>query len=156
MKCVWLHHNNPYLLLGPFKFEQKHQNPEIAIIHDLISYKETQTIQNLARGKMKSTPLLVGRKQKSFSKQRTSKVMYMNEHLIPEAMSLTRRIELATRFKLYNEKYASENYQVMNYGVGGKISAHADIKGEIFSQNSKSICKFCLAITIKLTYYYFF
>ena len=116
MKCVWLHHNNPYLLLGPFKFEQKHQNPEIAIIHDLISYKETQTIQNLARGKMKSTPLLVGRKQKSFSKQRTSKVMYMNEHLIPEAMSLSRRIELATRIKLYNEKYASENYQVMNYG----------------------------------------
>ena len=56
--------------------------------------------------------------------------MYMNEKLVPEAMVLSKKIELATRFKLYHEKYASENFQVMNYGIGGKISGHADSQGE--------------------------
>ena len=72
----------------------------------------------------------VGDKETSFSKGRTSKVMYMNEKLVPEAMVLSKKIELATRFKLYHEKYASENFQVMNYGIGGKISGHADSQGE--------------------------
>ena len=75
-------------------------------------------------------PYSVGDKETSFSKGRTSKVMYMNEKLVPEAMVLSKKIELATRFKLYHEKYASENFQVMNYGIGGKISGHADSQGE--------------------------
>ena len=29
----------------------------------------------------------------------------------------------------------SENYQVMNYGIGGKISAHIDSPGFIFAEN---------------------
>ena len=50
----------------------------------------------------------------------------MNEKLVPSAMTISRRIELATKLKLYNERYASENYQVMNYGIGGKITPHTD------------------------------
>ena len=30
LKCLWLHHHNPYLKLGPFKFELRHVHPEIA------------------------------------------------------------------------------------------------------------------------------
>ena len=52
--------------------------------------------------------------------------MYMNEHLVPEAMTISRKIERATKFNLYNEKFASENYQIMNYGIGGTISPHVD------------------------------
>ena len=46
-----------------------------------------------ARGNMKSTPYLVDQKdlnEESFSKLRTSKVMYMNEKLVPYAMDLSR------------------------------------------------------------------
>ena len=135
LKCVWLHYNNPYLWLGPFKFEFKHQNPEIALIHDFINEEEAQKIKMLARGRMKSTPYIVTGEGKGFSKQRTSKVMYLNEKLVPEAMVLSQRIEIATRLKLSHEQFASENFQIMNYGIGGKINAHVDSPGVIFAKD---------------------
>ena len=33
------------------------------------------------------------------------------------------------RYQLFSDKYASENFQIMNYGLGGKISGHADSTG---------------------------
>ena len=35
LNCILLHHQNPYLKLGPFKAEFHHKNPEIITIHDL-------------------------------------------------------------------------------------------------------------------------
>ena len=136
MTCTWLHQNHPYLRLGPFKHEILHQNPEIAIIHGLASSKEVQNIQNFSRGKMKSTPYTSNGSYDNFSKGRTSKVKYANERLVPEAMVLSKKIELATKFNLYHEDYASENYQIMNYGIGGKITNHVDETGFIFSRNN--------------------
>ena len=93
LHCIWLHHYNPYLRLGPFKYETKHQNPEIAVIHDLVNPKETEKIKNLTRGKMKSTPYTSSGKLNAYSKGRTSKVKYLNERSVPEAMVLSKRIE---------------------------------------------------------------
>ena len=135
LKCIWSHHNNPYLYLGPFKVEIKHENPEIALVHDLFNKNETQQIQNLAHGKMVTTPYVESGVQKHFSKLRTSKVMYMNENLVREAMVLSKRIELVTNTKLSNELFASENFQIMNYGIGGKISPHMDTNGQIFDEH---------------------
>ena len=126
LKCVFLHHNHPYLRLGPFKFEILHQNPEIAILHQFASSVEVEQIKNLARGRMKSTPFVSQDAVHKSSKKRTSKVMYMNEKLVPAAMVISKKIERATKFTLYNEQFASENYQVMNYGTGGKITPHID------------------------------
>ena len=60
-KCVLLNHCIPYLKIGPFKFEMKNQNPEIGVIHDLVSENEITEIKERARGKMKSTPYTVGK-----------------------------------------------------------------------------------------------
>ena len=49
----------------------------------------------------------------------------MNEKLVLAAM-ISNRIELVTGLNLYNEQFASENYQIMNYGIGGKITPHVD------------------------------
>ena len=62
--------------------------------------------------------------------------MYMNENLVPEAMVLSRKIEFVTKLKLSHEQYASENFQIMNYGIGGKISGHVDSPGVIYGKNS--------------------
>ena len=137
MNCIWLHHNDPYLKLGPFKFEIKHQEPEIGLIHEFASLNETKSIQDRARGQTKSTPYGTYDGSSDFSKQRTSKVMYMNDKLEKDAMVLSKKIELATHFRLYQEDYASENYQVMNYGIAGKISPHIDYPGIIFDKNYK-------------------
>ena len=124
--CILLHHNNPYLRLGPFKLEALHLNPEIAIIHEFASSEEIKKIKDLARGRMKCTPYFIKGTENESSKERTSKIMYMNEHVVSDAMTLSRKIEKATKFNLYNEKFASENYQIMNYGIGGTISPHVD------------------------------
>ena len=42
LNCFWLHHNYPYLKLGPFKFEVQHKEPEIAIIHEFASFQEVK------------------------------------------------------------------------------------------------------------------
>jgi len=57
------------------------------------------------------------------------KVIYMNEHKEDAAKKLSDKIEKATRFKLYNDNLDSENYQIMNYGIGGTISGHVDSSG---------------------------
>ena len=138
LKCIWLHHNNPYLKLGPFKFDVQHRDPEIAVIREFAGAKEIKWIKEAARGHMKSTPYVTGAKESAYSKLRTSKVMYMNEKLAPMIFSLSQKIEQATRYKMKSELYASENFQVMNYGIGGRISGHLDSTGgyrEFTSEN---------------------
>ena len=131
LKCLWLHHGNPFLKLAPFKLEYQHRHPEVTVIHDFASPKELEKIRNLAKGHMKSTPYITGgANEESYSKLRTSKVMYMNEVLVPEAMRLSKKVEQVTRFKMKDEKYGSENFQVMNYGIGGRISTHLDSVGK--------------------------
>ena len=54
----------------------------------------------MASGSMKSTPYtkVYGVSENGYSKGRTSKVMYMNEKLWPQAMKLSKNIQLATRY----------------------------------------------------------
>ena len=61
----------------------------------------------------------------------------MNENLEKEAMVLSKKVELALKYKLYENKFASENYQIMNYGIGGKITLHTDSPGIIFDKDNK-------------------
>lgn len=135
LKCIFLHQNNPYLKLGPFKFEYLHRNPEIGVVHEFATENEVRKIRNSAKGHMKSTPYTIGTKDNSYSKLRTSKVMYMNEKLVPEAMTISKKITLATKYDMKEDKYASENFQVMNYGIGGRISGHLDSNGTLFKGN---------------------
>ena len=81
---------------------------------------------------MKTTPYQENGKDSSFSKARTSKVRYLNEKKWQVAMKISRRIEIITKFNICNEWFSSENYQVMNYGIGGKISPHIDSHGQVF------------------------
>ena len=89
---------------------------------------------------MKSTPFRVEKMEKSYTTLRTSKVMYMNEKLVPSAMDFSRKVSQITRCKMKEEKFASENYQIMNYGIGGKISMHADSDGNYFFSKMGHSC----------------
>ncbi len=57
--------------------------------------------------------------------------MYINEREEgeTEARRLSDRVAAAMDFDVYGERYASENYQVMNYGLGGSITGHLDSVG---------------------------
>ena len=45
LNCFWLNHGNPYLMLGPFKYELKNRQPEIAYVHDMVSEKEIYRVK---------------------------------------------------------------------------------------------------------------
>ena len=119
------------------------------MIHEFASFSEANAIQDKARGHTKSTPYSTYGGSAGFSKQRTSKVMYMNENLEKEAMVLSKKVEIAHKYKLYQNKFASENYQIMNYGIGGKISLHTDSAGIIFDKgNTHGNCKYTRLIPL--------
>lgn len=40
LSCYYIHHNNPRLLVAPFKAEELHLYPPILMFHDVISDKE--------------------------------------------------------------------------------------------------------------------
>ena len=45
LNCFWLHHENPFLKLGPFKLELKNKRPEVSYVHDMVSQKEMDRIK---------------------------------------------------------------------------------------------------------------
>ena len=55
--CLWLHHKDPYLKLGPFHCEKKLISPEIILIHNFASKNETNKVISDSKGKLSSTPL---------------------------------------------------------------------------------------------------
>ena len=128
--CIWLHHENPYLKLGPFHCEFKLKIPEIILIHNFTYKDEVSRIIQRTKGKLVATPLFRNFSQ-TVSNARTSKMMYLSEGVDSEAKSMADRIQLITKFKLHNEKFASENFKVMNYGLGGKVQGHWDASGNI-------------------------
>ena len=74
--------------IGPFKHEFIHQDFEIGLFHDLISEKEALNIQNLSKGRTKSTPYITPKKGESlFSK------VNMTEHLRPKALVVVERLK---------------------------------------------------------------
>jgi hypothetical protein len=47
--CFNLHHNNPYLILGPFKYERLHRDIEIGMFHDFATDDEINGLKTHAR-----------------------------------------------------------------------------------------------------------
>ena len=58
-KCIYLHHRNPYLKLGPFKYDLLNEVPHIAMLRDFASTTDVEKTKSVAAGNMKSTPLMV-------------------------------------------------------------------------------------------------
>ena len=123
--CIFLTHSNPYLQLGPFQLEELNSKPFIGKLYGMVSEKEAQWVMTKAKGKMKPTPLKIGKTQIKFTYKRSSKIHYIQDKEASPSKAITDRIALASRWTL-NQPFAAENYQVMNYGPGGNIVYHTD------------------------------
>ena len=55
LKCHNLHYHNPYLSLGPFKYEVLSKDPHVGIFRDFYSMRETDGFLSRARGDIRST-----------------------------------------------------------------------------------------------------
>jgi hypothetical protein len=145
---------DPYLRLGPFLLEHRNKAGNyiaqvskqneiyLAKVHGLLSEHEMKEVRMKTTGWMKATPYAVSKAgdessgvDLDFSYDRTSKVHYLSERTDDLMAQISRRMELATGFRVFKPtyNYTSENYQIMNYGLGGKIGLHLD-EGEKVSQ----------------------
>ena len=95
------------------KYEMLNQKPEISLLHDFISFKETTKLMSASKGKLMTTPYKEDGKQKKFTKSRLSKIKYLNERIDDNARKISQKIEMATKFVLYQSIFDSENYQVI-------------------------------------------
>ena len=116
--CQYLHHKNPYLLLGPFKYERLNKVPEIGYFHELLYDTESNEITKEALPTLKATSYTGYKTTKNaenleYSPQRTSKTTYLNERDEKSISSkISKRVELATRCKMYEQYTAEELLQV--------------------------------------------
>ena len=55
-----LHHGDPYLKMGPFKYELLSNDPHVAIFRDIFSSSECDNFIERARHDLHSTPYQVG------------------------------------------------------------------------------------------------
>ena len=107
------------------------QAPYVGLLHQAHTQKEMAQIKDSARGKMKATPLLIHARESTrvshYTGRRTSKVVYRSEAGVPALEKTSRRLSMATRTVINKAQYDSENYQIMNYGLGGAILVHKDV-----------------------------
>ena len=128
-KCELLTYNSPFLRLNPFKLETANNEGNfVAIVHQLMSLEEVEEMKGKAIGDMKATPYNVGGKNEEFSYKRNSKIKYISERVDNFALGISRRLEDALAFNIFQPEHrlTAENYQLMNYGFGGLISLHLD------------------------------
>ena len=159
-QCRFLHHEDPYLKLGPFKEEKMVSRPYVVIFHDILSDKEIdylveETRPNLSRKRdfSKSTSTAYARHELKGSKKRRivqktvqawideadwDPIAVDNYTLVTDynkinhevLWKLAYKIKLAT--KLQTQKHLSGSaMQVTNYGLGGLCEVHIDPHGYI-------------------------
>ena len=59
LKCIYLHYDNPYLKLLPFKYEPLSENPHVGMFRDFYSYKEIDHLVEDSKEKLHSTVFYV-------------------------------------------------------------------------------------------------
>ena len=131
-RCSWLHRYDPYLLLGPFKYEEIRRNPWVGILRQIATRFELGKVMEEAREAALVPTSLVHFRGGAYTEdvagtlRRTSKVTYRSEAVLPPLAAWTQRLELATGLSIAQHRMDSENYQIMNYGLGGAILTHRD------------------------------
>ena len=124
-KCEWLHYNDPFLRLSPFKLEtSNNEGNYVGLLLDFMSPSEVEAMKQKAKGDMKATPA----EGKDYSYMRTSKIKYISERTDKLALAIRSRMEAALAYRIYTPDYpySAENYHLMNYGFGGFINLHMD------------------------------
>ena len=62
LKCSLLDHENPYLKVGPFRYEVKLKIPEMILIHNFVNAETVHDFIRNASGKLTANPLYTGDK----------------------------------------------------------------------------------------------
>eukprot|EP00094_Tigriopus_californicus_P006961 TCALIF_06702-PA protein Name:"Similar to P4HA2 Prolyl 4-hydroxylase subunit alpha-2 (Gallus gallus)" AED:0.31 eAED:0.31 QI:0/0/0/1/0/0/2/0/1029 len=155
--CHWLHHQDPFLRLGPLKLEHVSDDPYLVVFHQIFTDTEMEYMVDTSRPHLSRTRVVgmnkgtVAHDFKGGKKRRivSKSVQHWMNDLVYEDMKedvtevdnkwnytvaspvlwkLSKKLEQATRLNL-TAKYSSTGYQVTNYGLGGLCEVHIDPHG---------------------------
>lgn len=159
LQCHLLHHDDPYLRLGPFKYEVASNEPFIIVYHELLTEEEMNHLVEKSKPNLSSSRELdsgnvgsmhefkTGRKRKIIHKTVQywmSDVKYNNQPSNLEehdednddSYEITDPIllKLSRKFERATNlnitgKHSSSRYQVTNYGLAGLCETHIDPHG---------------------------
>ena len=155
--CRFLHHNDPYLKLAPFKEDHQLDIPYTVIFHDILSDLEIKSlvheaIPNLSRTRYNNNDRQEALAEHEFKGGKKVKVVHKTvQAWLPEVnwppkeeyvgrnythlnypifWKLAKKIELATQLQTQTQM-SSTPMQVTNYGLGGLCEIHVDPHGYI-------------------------
>ena len=111
LNCIFLHHKDPFLKLGPFKYEFVNKEPGIGLVHDMISDKVVQRMKQDSKPKLITSPY-ESEKNVQYTRWRTSKVTYFDKQSNKNALKVSKNIQHVTKAILAKNKFDSENMQV--------------------------------------------
>jgi prolyl 4-hydroxylase len=127
LKCRLKRSGNPYFKIAPLKVEVASHDPYIVIIHDFITYNQTDHLIELGKPKLlrsKHRHQGVGTSDIA-SQKRISQNAWIKDWEDPILRSITERVQVVTGLKASEPKEA-EDYQIANYGLGGLYVPHTD------------------------------
>merc|ERR1712156_968089 len=130
LQCQYLHYHNPYLMLGPFKYEPLNDDPHIGMFRDFYSFQHLNSLVGDSKDKLHSTTYQDGKIMRYYTSQRSSKRRHIDEEGYESLLDASKRLSLASRWLIHQRYTASEHYHLINYGIGGQIEVHADFWGQ--------------------------
>ena len=108
-KCLLLHYKDPYLVMGPFKYELLSSDPHVGMFRDFMSSVECDSVVTRSRTKIKSTPFEARGRTQYYTTQRVSKRVHITEEQFELAHQSSERISLATNWIVHQEQKWNRN-----------------------------------------------
>ncbi|XP_068757238.1 prolyl 4-hydroxylase subunit alpha-1-like [Montipora capricornis] len=117
--------NLPTLQLKPIKVEMLNVDPDLYLLHDVITDKETEHLKKLAKPQLKRAFVTdINNGNQLPADYRTSQSAWIEDSVSPIAKRISQRLQAFTGLSL--EPPHSEPLQVANYGMGGHYEPHFD------------------------------
>jgi prolyl 4-hydroxylase len=122
LSCRYVAHD-PSLFLRPGKEERIRIDPPIFLYHDVVTATERDTIKQLAAAKFRSSKVVphVGFDSGKYD-ARSSKTAWLQDSVDFRVARMSRKARVLSNLTLDT----AEEFQVLNYGIGGHYVTHND------------------------------
>ncbi|CAC5358732.1 P4HA [Mytilus coruscus] len=122
------------------KAELANIKPNIYLFHDVISDNEVAFLRNSSSEMLTRSTVLqdLSKGTMDVAENRISRTAWLSDIQYPKLKKITSRVKMITGLETeYKERFSnSEQYQVLNYGVGGMYRPHLDALYEAASKSS--------------------
>ena len=125
-KSSLLHHNNPYLRLSPFKLSIASDKPFIGRITSFLSQEETQALKQKGGRCLKPRIYNFQEGKQDLHHFTAKEICYVSHKRHTIVNNLRKRFQLFMNLNFKDQFLEHENFQIVNYGLGGSLKMHQD------------------------------